>query len=207
MPEYAELHASAHLITNAARGHWFRSALVAQDKLLHTLSSTMTPLHGTEHWTTFRIAARHRGKEVTIALCSPECPVPESMGCETCSAVQQASWGNGPFPRCQRHGAIMTKRKVQRFGTNHGRTFFCCSREKRCGFVWFEDWNHTCSKAWWPPQTQLEDGEAVLVTVRRGMRGSLKLLDADAQLPASVQLVFVRDDGKLLVFTDPRQHR
>jgi hypothetical protein len=161
MPEYAELHHSAHLVHSASVGFTFTRAMTRG--YVHPKTGTVgvgdherSPfqlLPATAEWARpFEIYARHRGKEVGIVLvqlkkneertvlashdgrpCGPCCP--------TCDAIAQRST---PLePRCE-HGEIGVLQQVKKRSANCGRFFYSCylpfGRRGRCSFFkWADD--------------------------------------------------------------------
>ena len=110
MPEYAELHDTAHICADASRGFVFSKATVdtrwslpcSLKQEAHSGSSRdevntdedgmnhVRPLPGTESWTHgFELCVRHRGKEVCIAARKCASPPEHPMGDIAASSTQQ----------------------------------------------------------------------------------------------------------------------
>ena len=255
MPEYAELHASAHAVLRAADGHRFLSVEVrdvvaaeapatllvravpgvdgtceketvdamtrefassgAGQRLLKAMAKKNKgeeqpvagrPLAGSEIFGSEGVflSAAHRGKEVAVVLSRDKAL---DGYCPTCfAALGMDARG---VPRCRVHEVAMRKTKARK----DGRVFFACARkENKCdSFVWADE----CPKKLENEQQAYEVASSanqkfpedmVVVTFRRGMRGKFELLDGK-KVASSAHVIFWRDDGKALVFSDRRVRR
>jgi len=107
MPEYAELHHSAHQVAGWAAGFTFTRALTRGlvPSKLGTVGvgdhdkAPLKSLDATEDWESFEIFARHRGKEVGLVLAklSAVCNSPlevQSPCCPTCDAIRRDTDGD-----------------------------------------------------------------------------------------------------------------
>ena len=233
MPEYAELHLTAHVVSDAARGHAFKRAEVDttwslpcslppldKEGNLHPVETRCT-LPGTRKWEHgFEICSRHRGKEVCLALRplakADTCQLSTApTWCPTCSAVADDGDGDRP-PLCSGHHEPCVRQTVRREGAKHiGHKFWSCARDKardRCSFF---QWASAKAADWFPaspPPSSLSAVESaecesdgmLLLTLRRGMHGRCVLLRSDEDVPKGAHLRFVRADGSVLAFIDAR---
>jgi len=107
MPEYAELHHSAHQVAGWAAGFTFTRALTLGlvPSKLGTVGvgdhdkAPLKSLDATKDWESFEIFARHRGKEVGLVLAklSAICNSPlevQSPCCPTCDAIRRDTDGD-----------------------------------------------------------------------------------------------------------------
>ena len=226
MPEYAELHLTAHLVQDAARGHGFTNADVntawslpcslpaadADGTLCAADARVM--LAGTEAWKHgFELCARHRGKEVCLALRPlPEGATPppdhrehSNRWCPTCAAVADDGEGRRP-PSCSGHSEPCVLQTVRRSAKNLGKRFWSCGRNRgRCSFFrWASPGFRAKEMDWFPKQEAAVGCSVLLLTLRRGMHGRCVLLRAGEAEPRGVHLRFVRSDGSVLAFVDAR---
>jgi len=197
MPEYAELHTSAHVVQEAAHGHLFTSA---------RLSSGVS-IEGTAALSSFRLLCRHRGKEIFVAIIPSETPASgPPPRCITCVAVQNHVWGKGLKPRCTHHRTSLILRTVKKVGVNLGRQFWCCAANETSScdaFLWEDRWISAAADGDWPP-AKADSAPPVLLSFRRGMRGRFSVFAPEMSLPSDAHVVFQRADGVKLVFSDPR---
>ena len=175
MPEYAELHASCHEINGAGHGHTWSTVWVNCDWSLpsslgaagaNAATSAEKDGYGnwirlprTEAWSSYEILARHRGKEVCIALrrlsASPPgthvaLPQRRAAPCPTCSACQ----AEAERPKC-RHGQLCVRMTVRKAGPNRGRPYWACGRSGRqqCStFQWAKIEADDEAHDWFPPE-------------------------------------------------------
>ena len=233
MPEYAELHQTAHQVSDAAHGRRFVRAQVYTkwslpcslpavdgDRLLPadercTLPGTASGTDG------FEMCARHRGKEVCLAL-RPTKPSadgrPPSSGgshlvlpwCPTCAAAAADGEGSVP-PLCNGHGQPCVRQTVRRADSkNLGRRFWSCACEsarERCPFfAWASPSKHAKEADWFPSTAEAASAAGVqLLTIRRGMHGRCVLLTKPTEPePHGTHLSFIREDGARLCFVDAR---
>ncbi len=229
MPEYAELHQTAHQVMDAAHGHRFVRAdvntkwslpcsLPAVDGVMLP-ADKHCPLPGTQSWTDgFEICARHRGKEVCLALRPAKLvadKVPLAAGppvlpwCPTCAAAANDSEGSKP-PLCPGHAQPCVRQTVRRSDSkNVGRRFWSCACEsarERCSFfAWASPSKQAKEADWFPPTAAAASANGVLLlTIRRGMHGRCVLLRATEPEPQGAHLRFERSDGLVLYFCDAR---
>lgn len=240
MPEYAELHQSCHVCLDASRGQRFSSATVdtrwstrasLPPLSPHAADATMIlPLPGTEEWTDgFEICARHRGKEICLALRQvtdhgdtptsslgsgdAQCatPNPPHSWCPTCAAVADDGEGLNP-PLCASHDEACVLNTVRGERSRHlGRRYWSCARptaRERCAsFHWASPSARSKALCFFPesPDEAKEHG-IVLLTLRRGMHGRCVLLPPgeSADEPNGVHLRLKRSDGAVLCFVDAR---
>lgn len=235
MPEYAELHATAHLCADAGRGFSFTSATIDTHWSLpcslpqHTSNSPdgsrdeqhideghVRLLPGTETWQNgFELCARHRGKEVCLALRklngdggALRAPPPPHSWCPTCAAVADDDEGS-VAPLCAGHREACQVQTVRRPDSRHlGRRFWSCGRgsaKARCSYFRWASPSPSSKDADFFPAAEAADREGLLlVTLRRGMHGRCVLLRPGDVEPQGVHLRFVRNDGATLCFVDAR---
>ena len=230
MPEYAELHSTAHLCADAARGQtwtsvtvdtqWSLPCSIAKQAAEIGDQSPMVTLPGTEGWGQgFEMCARHRGKEVCLALrpldsagshtTPTTLPAPSHSWCPTCAAVACDNEGQTP-PLCAGHREACVVQTVRREDSKHlGRRFWSCakdSRRERCCFFRWASPTHRSKALDFFPDADVDSGDSglLLITMRRGMHGRCVLLRADEPPPLGVHLRFVRSDGAVLCFVDSR---
>ena len=235
MPEYAELHGSAQQLNEWAAGHAFSAAEVNLEHTLpHSLGvevpagTQLCALPGTAQWARFEMCARHRGKEVCVALrpMAAAATPPSSLPfCPTRAAVFGST-----APLCQ-HGEPCEVRTSRKAGKNCGRRYWVCprARHEQCScFEWLAPTKAECeadrAQRDWFPETSTSptistissreieaagvavDGAAPLaITMRRGMSGRVELhLGSRRGAPSGWHLRFKRDDGAYVYFIDGR---
>mmetsp|Transcript_57323 Transcript_57323/g.94785 ORF Transcript_57323/g.94785 Transcript_57323/m.94785 type:complete len:705 (+) Transcript_57323:310-2424(+) len=238
MPEYAELHSSCHQLNGAAQRHIFTHVYVNLDwSLPCSLANGPAPassptipsdgsspwrlLQGTEGWAGYEMLARHRGKELCVAL-RPLPPGGQLTGfdghdgaipCPTCQACQLSD----DDPPCCRHGQPCTRKIVQRAGANHGRAYWACARPRRqqcSSFKWACLRSGECANDWFPSEdtpTTVDTtaqaagkAETMLLTLRRGMHGRIVVIGVGSDAPEGTHLLFTRADGAAIGFVDMR---
>ena len=224
MPEYAELHSSAHQVAAASVGYTFTRVLTrghvpSKPGTVGVGDHSRCPLEvlpTTADWRSFEIFARHRGKEVGLVLVERGVGVPVSRRpfcCPTCIAVHQHKSGgaggnnNKLAPKCE-HGESATLHQVKKNGANHGRHFFSCylpmwSKGKkgssralsRCSFFQWAD-NHAGGAF-----LSSDDERAHMEALFRDREHAGEVLAGDEQLRV-VRLTFRRGmKGKFLLLT------
>ena len=149
MPEYAELHQSAHKVAAASAGYTFTRA-ATRGRVPPRAGTVgvgdhekaeMEGLTSTADWGSFELFARHRGKEVGIVLVErADAAQPASRRaacCPTCISVHKhksggesspGSYGAGEdlsAPKCH-HGEFASLQQVKKAAANQGRHFFSC---------------------------------------------------------------------------------
>ncbi|KAJ8598256.1 hypothetical protein CTAYLR_005488 [Chrysophaeum taylorii] len=197
MPEYAELHSSAHQVRGWSQGQWFtrieafdvappeppladldeatRLKLTAEigasgpgQRLLKAISAKRPPPTGrVVHSGRFGLWPCHRGKEVCVIVVDA---ADTPWGCATCKAAR------GEPPACPDHGAMRLT------------SVWRC---QRCRLVYVPEADH--------PQPEIKLME---LTFRRGMSGKFRLTNA---ADSATQVAFFREDGKVIAFCDRRR--
>ena len=157
MPEFAELHHSAHQLAAASAGYTFRRVLtrgIVRSRagtlgVGDHVASPLVELAATASWGDLHLFARHRGKEVGVVLAeqprhcnhSRQCPsvlshFAKQAGpcCVTCDAIGSARAGavagSGdlvPLAPKCEHGEVCKLQQVKKSSANKGRWFFSCA--------------------------------------------------------------------------------
>ena len=221
MPEYAELHASAHEVNRHARDHTFRWVEVRDvcgssepRTLLQRAVPAVEALDDADVAAlTRKVGSSGAGQRLLGALVGKTevkgrrlKGTPKNFPLSALHRGKEVAviLGRPPDQCCKTcYAALQVENGVPKCG--HGpmrdakarkdnRAYFRCKNKQCDAFCWKDE----C------PTNVVDDQEgAFVLTFRRGMRGRFALLDHEDDLEGA-QVIFWRDDGKALAFLDHR---